>query len=423
MPPDGFTGAITAVEGIQDAAVLLNGPTGCKFYHGALSDGRLPRESSMDPLGFSDEFYFGQPRIPATYLDDQDYVFGATEKLQKILPQVAAKGHKLIAVINSPGAALIGDDLERFIQAAGLPVPCIAMESTGFSSGFSQGFQDAVVQCLRRLSPPSRTIQKKRVNLIGLSIFQRCWEGDVLELQRLLALCGIQVHCSLCAGCTVEELLHFRSAELSVVVHPEYADHLGTFLQSAYGCSLLQVTPCAPIGFEETERWLQGVCDALHVDPEPAMRDVRQARQRAYHSLSRYNSLTSLPRGATFSIQADGAMTLALTQWLYHYLGMVPLAVACHEATREQSLLLQRFVQDIDCTASLSPQSVEHRPDLALGSEVFLSGFRAQGLDIAGIDIALPDSGMVEVTPRCLVGNSGTLWLLERILNELLKKT
>ena len=29
--PDALTGAVLAVEGIPDAAVLLNGPTGCKF--------------------------------------------------------------------------------------------------------------------------------------------------------------------------------------------------------------------------------------------------------------------------------------------------------------------------------------------------------------------------------------------------------
>ena len=126
---DGFTGAIVAVEGSRDAAVLLNGPTGCKFYHAALSDRQLPRGSSMGPLQYSEEFYFGQPRIPATYLDDQDYVFGATQKMEKILPRVAAKGHLFIAVVNSHRAALIGDDLQPFIDAAGLPVPCLALET------------------------------------------------------------------------------------------------------------------------------------------------------------------------------------------------------------------------------------------------------------------------------------------------------
>lgn len=102
--PDSLTGAILAIEGINDDAVLLNGPTGCKFYHGALAESQLPRESSYDPLRFLEEFYFGQPRVPATYLDGDDYVFGATEKLKRILPAIAQRGHRLLAVINTPGA-------------------------------------------------------------------------------------------------------------------------------------------------------------------------------------------------------------------------------------------------------------------------------------------------------------------------------
>ena len=36
---------------------------------------------SMDPLQFSDEFYFGQPRVPASYLDDHDAVWSILNKI------------------------------------------------------------------------------------------------------------------------------------------------------------------------------------------------------------------------------------------------------------------------------------------------------------------------------------------------------
>jgi nitrogenase molybdenum-iron protein alpha/beta subunit len=111
--PDRLTGAILAIEGIRDAAVLLNGPTGCKFYHGAVAEGQLPRESSYDPLQFVDEFYFGQPRVPATYLDSEDYVFGASAKLERILPVVASKGHSLIAGGRGGEGLRIGDPEPR----------------------------------------------------------------------------------------------------------------------------------------------------------------------------------------------------------------------------------------------------------------------------------------------------------------------
>jgi nitrogenase molybdenum-iron protein alpha/beta subunit len=106
ITPDSLSGAIFAIEGIKDACVVLNGPTGCKFYHSAISDSQYVRSLSFDPLAYSGRFYFGQPRVPCTYLDGHDYVYGSGEKLSKILQSVIQKNFKLIAVINSPGAAL-----------------------------------------------------------------------------------------------------------------------------------------------------------------------------------------------------------------------------------------------------------------------------------------------------------------------------
>ncbi len=421
LSPDGFTGAILGVEGIRDAAVLLNGPTGCKFYHGALSDGRFPRDSSMDPLQFSDEFYFGQPRVPATYLDDHDYVFGATAKLEKILPRVAEKGHRLIAVVNSPGAALIGDDLERFIAAAGLPVPCIAVESTGFSSGFAKGFQASVIQALQRLAPREPVpAQPRQVNLVGLSIFHRHWEGDVHELRRLLSLCGIGVKTVLSAGCTTAELASAGAAALNVTVHPEFAGDLCDYLGDSLGRPVLAPGAGAPIGFEETERWITGVCRSLDADPAPALADIRRARRRAYDALSRFNALTGLPKGAAAAVRADGGMLLPLVAWLYRYLGMVPAEVWMGEHTRAQADALEKFLAEIGCADAWRSRKDDRQIDIAFGGEDFISRFRARGLPVAGVDIALPARGDIEILHRCQVGTSGALWLLESILNGLM---
>ncbi len=421
LTPDGFTGAIMAVEGIRDAAVLLNGPTGCKFYHGAMSDGQVPRQGSMDPLQFAEEFYFGQPRVPATYLDNQDYVFGANEKLEKIPPAVAAKGHRLIAVINSPGAALIGDDLDRFITAAGLPVPCLAIEQAGFSDRFSQGFQEAMCRVLQRLTPPQLPTQARQVNLIGLSVFHRHWEGDAAELTRLLALCGIKVNTVLFAGCTIGELERISMAELNVVVHDEFADDLAPFLKSNLELATLSPVKGAPVGFQQTHDWIQGTCEALGVDPAPAMQDIDRARQRAYDLLSRFNALTGLPRGSTFALIADGSMALPLTRWLYDYLGMVPVAVVVREATPTCSTALEQFLEDIGCSETLDADLTRVAPDLVFGGEDVIGQFWARGISVSGIDITLPGNGYLEVIQRCQLGVTGTLWLLERIVNGLLE--
>ncbi len=419
--PDGFTGAVLAAEGIRDAAVLLNGPTGCKYYHGALSEAQLPRESSMDPLQFPDEFYFGQPRVPATYLDSQDYIFGATGKLEKILPRVAEKGHRLIAVVNSPGAALIGDDLERFIAEADLPVPCIAIESAGFSDSFSAGFQETVKRILEKLGQKAGSPGRPCVNLAGLSVFHRRWAGNAAELSRLLELCGIGVNSVLCAGCTVRELERFSAADADVLVYPEYADRLTPFLESRFGRKAAVHSEGAPFGFDETEKWIKGVCSFLGADPAPALEDIRMARKKAHDVLSRFNSLTGLPAGAAFALQADGSAALSLAKWLYYYLGMVPEGIFFEEYSPKHEKEAKRFLEETGCPGAWNPDPGKIFPDMVFGGEAFISRFAGAGINAAGVITGLPAGGFMEIIDRCHMGAAGALWLLEEILNAMLE--
>ena len=420
--PDSLTGAIAAVEGIRDAAVLLNSPTGCKFYHGALCENQLLRADALDPIYYSEEFYFGQPRVPATYLDDYDYVFGATQKLEKILPAVAAKGHSLIVVINSPGAALIGDDLVRFIKKAGLPVPCTAIENTGFSQPLSSGFQDAVRQILTTLSPDRVPKEPRTVNLLGISMFHHHWEGNVAELTRLLTACGIRVNTVVCAGSTVAELKGIAAAGLNVVIHEEYSGMLVPFLAENWGRDSLIPAMGAPVGFSASEAWIREVCQRLEVSPAPALELIKKGRKRSHQALSRFNSLTGLPKGAGFAVDADPSLALPLTTWLYEYLGMVPVGVRVPRQTGESETAgrLKSFLKGIHCDAAWMAPPDRGEPEVVLaGGDVILK-LRLSGRPFTGIEIALPAGTYSHVVPKATMGPGGALYLIERILNGLL---
>lgn len=419
--PDSLTGAILAIEGIRDAAVLLNGPTGCKFYHGAIVEGQLPRESSYDPLRFRDEFYFGQPRVPATYLDGQDYVFGASEKLERILPVVASRGHSLIAVINSPGAALIGDDLDRFVSSAKLDVPCVSLESTGYSGTLEEGFQEALIATLRTLEPPCRQESPRVVNLVGLSIGQKHWEGNCLELERLLSLCGVSVGTVLSAGATVKSLRDLRSASLNVMVHEELGDRLASWCQGQYGLKTLRPCAGAPIGFDQTEAWVRGVCEALGVSPEPAIEEINRARARAVMFIKRLNSLTGLPKGATFAVRGPLSMVLPLTRWLHGYLGMVPVAVDPDDPGSPLAEELRVTLEDMGCGRAWRSDSF-CGADCVLADGATLALLEAVPGKPEGIEIALPSLGYVDVVEKCLLGARGTLHLVEWLCNALISR-
>jgi nitrogenase molybdenum-iron protein alpha/beta subunit len=417
---DGLTGAIAAIEGIRDAAVLLNGPTGCKFYHAAVCEDRLPRADSLDPLRHAEPFYFGQPRVPATYLDGHDYVFGATEKLERILRRIAQdKGHGLIAVVNAPGAALIGDDLEGFLARAALPVPCVAVENPGFSTAFADGYHQAAVKAVAALTDADHAPQPCRLNLIGTSLMARFWEGDTAELKRLLALCGIRTHAVLMAGVTTRQIRTLARAALNVALDDHLGEPLGRHLHVHLDTPVLIPSAGAPVGFDATEQFLKEVCAALQVSPRPALEAVACARGRAYGALSRFHTLTGLPKGADFALQAPPATALPLTRWLYHYLGMIPAAVYTDPGPSIYREALAAFLADIGCGAALDPEEIPEMPRVVLAGGAVLARLSALQPGMAGIEIALPGSGRIDVLPRAIMGARGALYLIEAILNAL----
>lgn len=420
--PDAFSGAIFALEGIKDAVVILNGPTGCKFYHSAISDYQYPRDLSFDPLNYPEIYYFGQPRVPATFLDGYDYVYGATAKLEKILQKVAVKPeYKLVAVVNSPGAALIGDDLEGLVKGRVVDTPYLCIENTGFSGLFTEGFQTAVLQLLQNLEPVPAKTCPLTVNLVGISIYHKHYSGSIKELQRLLSLCGISIQATFCAGSDLTRLRQYNKASLNILLHPEYGLQLCQWMHKHHNMPFLSPRSGLPLGFEASKNWIREVCAALEVDPVPAVLDIEACQAHAFLHLSRYNSVTGLPRGATFAVKAEPALAAALTVWLHSYLGMVPAAVEIIPAhLGDDAVFLEKYLRENGLDSTLGASVVKSGADVVLADGNTLAQAQLlKGKPCAGIEIALPSLGYLDVVEKSFLGASGAMLLLEQILNGL----
>lgn len=409
--PDAFTGAILAAEGVRDGVVLLNGPTGCKFHHGALTEALFPRAGSVDPLCSSELYYFGQPRVPCTYLQEEEYISGSASRLQEALRFVGGKGHSLITVINSPGAALIGDDLRRLVDEVRPPVPVAVVEGCGFSQSPGEGFQECLVRMLEAL-PPEMVETTSGINLLGVSMLDHGWDYGVSVLRDLLGLCKVRVGTVLSAGCTARELALSRSATLSVVMDEEFGGRVAKVLRNSF--SVVRVSPGQPIGFRGTSNWLEQVCDALGVDPSPALEVVRKEERRCALLLARHSSLTGLPKGATFSLQARPSVALGLLEFLHGYLGMVPVCVDCHEkAPAVEGYLREHGLEDV------LGASLFHQPcQLMMGDGNAVSMARS-ALGVPGIEIAPPYQRTSRIRRTTLWGHVGAVDLLDEVLLKL----
>lgn len=425
IPPDAFTGSILAVEGIKDASVILNGPTGCKFYHSFLSDRQFPRESSHDPLAFQGEFYFGQPRVPCSYLDGEDFIRGSLEKFEKTLLAVAEKEKGLLVVINSPGASLVGDDLKSVIKKAGLQDRCFTVENSGFSLPAAQGFENTTLTLLEHLKVRafsrklSEASPSKKVNLIGLSLLHKYWEGSVEEMKRLLAFLGLEVGAVLLAGTSIQEIQESGDAACNLVLFPEYGKKTAEWYLKHFGIPFVFCPLGAPIGFDANKKLFLELANVLKIDPFPVLEKIKKARQTSYMQISRFHSFTGLPKGASFSVLAESSIACPLTQWLYSYLGMAPLAVKLLPGTGPEASCLKSFLEEKGFSEAWDRAPSLVSADIAFADGHTLQFLKAKGCCKTGIEIALPDTGYIHFIPKTYLGVSGTLFLLEKIINGL----
>jgi nitrogenase molybdenum-iron protein alpha/beta subunit len=418
MQPDGLTGTIMAVEGISDGWTLLNGPLGCKYYHGHIADRQFPRPGSMDPMTFCDRFFFGQPRVPCTFLEETDYIGGPSLKLREVLPSLGQKVVGPIVVVNSPGASLIGEDIEGLVSEMGLSDRCMVVEAPGFSRPACDCYDEAMVAILRWMAPRRSRPLERSVNILGASLLQRHWQGSIDELSRLLAPMGVAIHAAVGAGCSSERLRESPSASANVALCREYCGRQADWYLDEFGVRTISCRGGAPVGFDSSEELVIQVASELGLDPAPSLSSIDQARAKAYREISRFNTLTGLPKGSSFSVVADSSIALPLTRWMYGYLGMVPTAIELLAGgDAEYTSLLQEFLCDIGMPEVMDLPVRKEPSDFVFADGLTISIMKRGDLCRKGIEIALPAGQRVDLVPRTLFGVSGSLQIIEDVLN------
>ncbi|MCL1913453.1 MAG: nitrogenase component 1 [Eubacteriaceae bacterium] len=415
--PDSFSGALFAFEGIEKSINIANSPTGCKYFHSAVSDAQSYRQYEFDPLNFPQDWYFGQPRVPSTYLDSKDYVFGSIDKLAELVKFVKAHtDFAFLSVTNSPGAALIGDDIKALLADMLPDTPFASIESPGFSSEIAKGFSTASLAVLDSLHYTSAKPEEKTVNIIGLCIYHKNFKGDKIELARLFSLCGIKINCFLLANSTVEELSNVNKAALNIVLHPEYGLDVAVYLEERFGTQYI-IPDGLPLGFGATEAFIKQVCEALGADPSLALQDCEKARATAFFNVSRVNSLTGLPKGVAYAIEGTYSEIYSYVRFLSGYLGMEfeSASVVCPASAQweEQALKL------LGGRHMLEDGLTDSGAQIVLGNANTIAGLKMEKKQFCGIEISLPSMGYIDILPKTHLGVTGTLALLEAVLNAL----
>lgn len=408
--PEGLMGILLAFEGVKDAETILNGPTGCKFHPSSVSEFVYRRKGSFNPMVFSGEFHFCQPRIPCTYLGGYDYITGSKDRLNRLFEEISSSNPRLIGIVNSPGASLIGESL----NVSETSIPVVKIETPAYSRSMGEGFQEGVISILEKIKP-SGTKRKGCINLLGISVWHLNWEDSINDLSTLLNLCGIEVISSAGAGWSVDDIQSSGEAELNIIIHDEFGDKIGNWYKE--NCNIPFISPEVPIGFDALESWLKKICSILGKDVAPALEVIRSKRKKVYRELLAMDERKALPKGRTFSIAADGSLAFPIIRFLYEYIGMVPVAVNVED--QEWNRVIGEYLSNKGLTASENVSNTA--ADIFIGDGNTLSSLLFRDIVRSGIVVESPGIRQIEIRDEPVLGLNGTLRLLDGVLNSLIR--
>jgi len=116
--PSPIAASLYTLRDLNADVIILHGPHGCCFR-----TGRLLENDGV--------------RVVTTAMSENDFIFGAAEKLEETLHEVEELFHpQLVGVVGTCASMIIGEDMQEAVNNAGTPAKVLTVESHG---GLSEG--------------------------------------------------------------------------------------------------------------------------------------------------------------------------------------------------------------------------------------------------------------------------------------------
>ncbi|NLL95144.1 MAG: hypothetical protein GX224_05285 [Thermoplasmatales archaeon] len=407
---DGFIASIMAAESMPGCRAILHGPGGCRMHTTRLSANEAirPYECREGP------FFFGHPRVPCTYVDEEDYINGADYKVTELLNLI--DDAEVCVVVTSPGTALIGDDLHGAVARSSFRGKTVIPEYCHMSEPAHMGYDSTVAEIVSAVCRPTERVDDV-VNVVGLPILLEGWRETVDELRSYLGAMGLTVGAFVGAGCTIGELAESTRACVNVAILPEFCARTAEI----YGrMGVPTIYPGAPLGFDATSDWIRAVAEATGKDPDGALSMVDSVRGHASNVLTSGLHAGVIARGATFSVKLENSLALPLAQWLYEYLAMFPVCVETRgwwdDGYRER---MEAFLDGIGCGDAIGREIGKTRADAAFAEGYTAKILEKRGVCSVGVDMGKPSKVRLRFRERPVLGARGAMRLLDDLFNDL----
>ena len=338
-------------------------------------------------------------RPPVTYTTFQARDLGGdTAELVKRHVREAAERFQPDALLvgESCTAELIQDQPGALAQGMGLSMPVVNLELPAYSKKENWGASETFYQLVRNLLKPqlperpehsSTTWQgegrRPRVNLIGPSLLGFRCRDDVLEVQKLLTMHGIDVAVVAPLGAGVDDILRLPTSDLNVCLYPEVGESTCSWLERNFG---MPFTRTVPIGVGATHDFLVEVHGLLGLEPPSPDEGYRRSRLPWYSESVDSTYLT----GKRVFIFGDGTHALAAARICKEELGVEVDGIGTY--SREMARPVRAAAKALGLEALISDDYLaveaamaEAAPELVLGTQMERHSAKRLGLPCAVI--------------------------------------
>ncbi|MDR1249441.1 MAG: AAA family ATPase [Treponema sp.] len=256
-----FSGAMSITTQIDDSISVAHGPRSCAHitYQSITS---FPRRFLLErgivlPYGSS-------PPVVSSEMNEGVMVFGGVEELSEKIIEAKERNPKIIFVLTTCPAGIIGDDIRFVHDFEDLNVKIVPALTDGNIQGdYLQGILMAYRETGRALINKNCRAEENTVNIVAEKSETNARAESFQQVKGILDRFGIEVNCHFICETTVDDIRNFKRGKLNLLA---YADYMGrsirTFLETEFEAEFLDQP--FPIGFKKSCDWTRRIGEYFH---------------------------------------------------------------------------------------------------------------------------------------------------------------
>jgi nitrogenase molybdenum-iron protein alpha/beta subunit len=279
-----FSGAMSITTQIDDSISISHGPRSCAHitYQSITS---FPRRFLLErgiilPYGSS-------PPVLSSEMNEGVMVFGGVEELREKILEAKKGRPKIIFVLTTCPAGIIGDDIRFVHDFEDLSTKIVPVLTDGNIQGdYLQGILMAYRETGRALIDKNCAAEENTVNIVAEKSETNARAESFQQVKDILDRFGLRVNCHFICETTVDEIRGFKRGKLNILA---YADYMGrsirTFLETEFGAEFLDRP--FPIGFKESCDWTRSLGEYFHRGKAEVDAVIEEYQRRYWTEINR----------------------------------------------------------------------------------------------------------------------------------------